>query len=174
MIYYCKVATILGKVPLGSIEFKKEYFKNELKKIEIFFQTNVQFINQYRANETMNDEQLYLNRNLNLNMLPAHIVLNSDHEHLTNGDCYIAELMANEKLQKFLTYQLENIEFKDELTIPSQKPKSDFIWTAPKVALTELIYALYSQGAINKGEVEIIHLVTSFEQFFNIKLEISY
>ena len=169
-IYYCKVAAILGRVPLGSIEFKKEYFKNELRIIEAFFQTNVQFINQYRARETMNDEQLYLNRNLNLNILPAHIVLNSDHGHLTNGDYYIAELLANEKLQKFLTYKLENIDFSSELAIISKNPNSDFLWTAPKVALIELIYALFSQGAINKGEVEIIHLVKSFEQFFNIEL----
>lgn len=44
------------------------------------------------------------------------------------------------------------------------------VWT-PKTALTELIYALFSNGAINHGAADINLITSSFEDFFNIKLD---
>lgn len=45
------------------------------------------------------------------------------------------------------------------------------VWTAPKTALIELIYALYSSGALNHGAVDINTITSSFEDFFNVKLD---
>lgn len=170
IIYYCQAAMIISRIPLGSIEAKQDHFKNELKKIEAFFQTNVHYISQYRAKETINDKHFYLTKNLNINLLPAHMLVNTNDNNQTNGSFFMAELLANEKLQKFLLFQLDNLEITKNIAENSKTPNLGFSWTAPKVALIELIYALFSQGAINKGDVEIIHLVKNFEQFFNIEL----
>ena len=46
--------------------------------------------------------------------------------------------------------------------------KSLLSWTASKTALTELIYALHSQGAF--GNTDIISITKTFESTFNINL----
>jgi hypothetical protein len=45
------------------------------------------------------------------------------------------------------------------------------VWTASKTAITELIYALYSNGSLNNGAADINTITSSFEDFFNIKLD---
>ena len=53
----------------------------------------------------------------------------------------------------------------------SERKHPVLLWTATKSALTELIYALYSDGAINHGTADVSAITTSFEDFFNIKLD---
>ncbi|MFV0268438.1 MAG: RteC domain-containing protein [Draconibacterium sp.] len=43
-------------------------------------------------------------------------------------------------------------------------------WTAQKIDLVELIYALYYSNSFNHGNVEIKDIIESFEQFFGISL----
>src|SRR5690606_4362040 len=43
-------------------------------------------------------------------------------------------------------------------------------WTSSKVALTELIYALYTTRVINNGKEDIRNIASSFEMLFGIKL----
>ena len=53
----------------------------------------------------------------------------------------------------------------------AEKKHKVLVWTGPKTALTELIYALFSNGTINHGAADINTLTASFEDFFNIKLD---
>ena len=52
-----------------------------------------------------------------------------------------------------------------------EKKHKVLVWTAPKTALTEIIYALYSNGALNHGAADINTIAASFEDFFNIKID---
>ena len=47
-------------------------------------------------------------------------------------------------------------------------------WTASKVALVELIYALHCCSCINNGQVNINELIGFFETIFDIKLYKAY
>ena len=47
---------------------------------------------------------------------------------------------------------------------------SKLLWTESKIALSELIYAIHSTGAINKGATDINELVKVFEELFHIEL----
>lgn len=49
-------------------------------------------------------------------------------------------------------------------------PKSSLKWSASKVLLMELIYALFLIGCINDGNIELHELVHKFEEIFNIDL----
>ncbi len=44
------------------------------------------------------------------------------------------------------------------------------MWTGSKVALTELLYALHSEGVFNNGAVDLKNIVEYFEQIFEIDL----
>src|SRR5690606_12616989 len=43
-------------------------------------------------------------------------------------------------------------------------------WTASKVALTELLYALQVNSCINNGRTELITIASFFEDHFDVKL----
>lgn len=174
IIYYFRKAKIIGRIPLGTLEAKQDHFKNELNKIEVFFQNNIQSISNYRANETLNDKQLYLTKNLNLNLLPAHLLISTNDINKTNGGFFIAELLANQKLQNFLFFQLYNID-KSVKTVNNVKtPNLGVFWTASKTALIEMIYGIFTQGAVNNGNVDILHLVNIFSEIFNIEIKEPY
>jgi hypothetical protein len=43
-------------------------------------------------------------------------------------------------------------------------------WTAPKVALIELIYALHASGVYNNGNTDLKRIASAFERFFQVDL----
>ncbi len=50
------------------------------------------------------------------------------------------------------------------------KTQVRLLWTATKIDLVELIYALYHARCINNGEAEIKNITEAFESLFNIDL----
>ena len=49
--------------------------------------------------------------------------------------------------------------------------KSPLKWTAHKIDLSEIIYALLYSGAVNNGNATIIELAEAFEQIFNVEIK---
>ena len=69
------------------------------------------------------------------------------------------------------TYQLKKCNCVDLLTKKTEcTPKGGIIWTGKKVALIELIYALFIDGAYNNGNADLTDIVKSFEIAFQIDL----
>jgi hypothetical protein len=46
----------------------------------------------------------------------------------------------------------------------------DAVWTDPKIALIEVLYAFDSLGSINRGSMDISKLSKYFERVFNVDL----
>ena len=72
--------------------------------------------------------------------------------------------MANDLIQVYIENQLN----KNTPRKPSNG--SELNWTASKTALTELIYALHSQGVFENGNADIRLIAQKFESIFNIDL----
>lgn len=51
---------------------------------------------------------------------------------------------------------------------------SEVKWTASKVSLTELIYALHASKVFNHGKADIRQIASAVEQAFNLPLDESY
>lgn len=68
----------------------------------------------------------------------------------------------------------EKITLQKKQTTQIQKSKNlatpPLHWTAPKVALVELLYAIQASGACNDGKTTLKELKTSFENNFQINL----
>jgi hypothetical protein len=86
----------------------------------------------------------------------------------------VACIKANDILTIYLKQELEKLNSRygrNEL-----KNKEDYLnesklnWTESKVALIELIYAIHSTGAVNRGVTDIKLLSDVFEQIFHIDL----
>ena len=80
----------------------------------------------------------------------------------TIADYKAAKILANDLIQVYIEDQLNNNSQKNPFD------KSSLNWVESKTALTELIYALHSQGAF--GTADIIAIAKTFENTLNISL----
>ncbi len=55
-----------------------------------------------------------------------------------------------------------------------EKKHKVVLWSGSKTALVELIYALYATGDLNYGTADLNTITSSFEDFFNIRLDNTY
>lgn len=174
LIFYCKALKMLKRIPFGGKKSKRKYIQRELKKIERFYDSNSELINYYRSGNTHFDDIYFLRKNISTDIIPLCRLLDTDRNHTTNGSYIIARMLTNIKLNQFLENEMMKPDEKRKTEKTTKIPNSEIYWTAPKVALIEIIYALFSEGAINNGEIEIKKIVKEFEIFFNIRLNDPY
>ncbi|MBN9294004.1 MAG: RteC domain-containing protein [Flavobacteriia bacterium] len=174
LIFYYKVSKMLKRIPLSSKKSKKKYINRELKKIESFYDSNIELINYYRSENTHFDTIYFLRKNISTDIIPVSRLLDTDKNHTTNGSYIIARMLTNIKLNQFLEKEIVKLNERKKIVKKSKTPNSEIYWTAPKVALIEMLYALFSEGAINNGEIEIKKMVKEFEIFFNVRLNDPY
>jgi len=124
---------------------------------------NREFVTYYRAGLTHLD-RIYFLRGENITVLSKHSTKQlDDPEFNTSHDSVAANIMAFDLFQRHLSP-------KPELHNIMNPPKPKLKWTANKLDLVELIYALQASGALNYGEVELKDISSSFEQVFQIKV----
>ena len=90
------------------------------------------------------------------------VYFETDHRFSTIADYKAAKILANDLIQVYIEDQLNNNSQKNPFD------KSSLNWVESKTALTELIYALHSQGAF--GTADIIARAKTFENTLNISL----
>lgn len=163
LIYYNAIYKIESKKP-NETKSAKKYFNTELKKLKRFFDNNLEFYKYYRTNNTFIDDQLFLRGKYDIKLNLDTIYFETDHSFSTIVDYKAAKILANDLIQVYLEDQLNNKHYK------KANNKSPLSWTASKTALTELIYALYSQGVFNNGNTDIKLIAKTFEDAFNIEL----
>ena len=94
----------------------------------------------------------------------------SDKTFSTSHDYKVAKILANDLIQLYLENQLIMIENKDNNEKSQRKPNTKMAWTGSKVALTELLYALHSEGVFNNGVADLKDIAEYFEHIFEIDL----
>jgi hypothetical protein len=174
LMYYYKTSKIIKQSLLNDCKIRKKILQYELQKVETFYARHLDFISYYNSGQTNYDEALFLRKNMNPSSIPAYILIRDESNHITNGDYLVTKLMMNLKLHKFIQNELSQASKNQPQDENGKTTNSDIFWTAPKVALIELVYALFSEGAINNGEIEIKKMVKEFELFFNVKLNDPY
>lgn len=168
LIYYRNLRAI-EQESSSSDKYRMKYLSRKIKKINKFFQRNREF-QLYIDLEQTNMDKFYFTRKFQNEMASCDTPLNWDPDFNTSHDIPLAHLKAYKRLLPFLQRQLELLEL----------PKSEYInkhdlhWTASKVDLIEIIYALHFSGAINNGSANIIDIVSLFEEVFNQKLDNCY
>ena len=166
-ILYCnKVRKIIHFSQIQCLEISEKHLNCELKKITDFYESHIDFISYMNSEQIFSDETLFLRKNANLSAVPSYLLLREDADQITNGGHLVVKLLLNTKLYKFIQNKLNG----QSVSKNGKTIKSDFLWTAPKSALIEVIYALHYKGVINNGSAEIKQLVHGFELFFNVEL----
>ena len=161
LIYYNAIYKIETKKPYGSKPIKK-YLNDELRKLKRYFDNNLEFYKYYRTNNSFIDDKLFVRGKYDIKLSLDTFYFEADHSFSTSHDYKVAKIIANDLIQIYIEDQLNN---------NNQKTASNSFalnWGESKTALTELIYALHSQGAF--GNADIIAIAKTFESTFNISL----
>ncbi|PPZ93008.1 tetracycline regulation of excision, RteC [Cloacibacterium normanense] len=169
LIYNNNILRIETNKPIGSNQIVINYYQKEQKKIKYFFEDNLEFYKYYRTNSNYLDEKYFTrnNHDFKLNLETCYVSI--DKTFSTSHDLKLAKLIANDLLSIYLEnkiIQQENLKLKHT----QRNLNSKLTWTGSKIALTELIYALQTEGVFNNGTASLKDIAETFEELFGIDL----
>ncbi len=174
LIYYVKLFNIESKRPRGSSKSQKKYLDYEIKKLQDYFNENLEFYQYYRRGEKFLDNQYFIRGKEDIRLYPDNFHFFTDDKFSTSHDSTVAIIMAYDMLIIHLKKEIDKFENNNSImeTTNSQNPMllSKLFWTGSKTDLIELIYALDSCGTINSGTADIKEMAAVYEQIFNIDL----
>lgn len=173
LIYYTEMRTCELYQPKAGVQNKVSFLEKEIKKINKFFYRNADFVHYMEMGNTYLDH-LYFSRTQNPDY-PANPFTNYYQfpEFSTSHDMLWARVKAMNKLIHYIRAVLEELQPGKPFAAKRKKHKV-LVWTGSKTALTELIYALYSDEVLNHGAVDLKTITCNFEDFFNISLNQMY
>lgn len=167
LLYYNDVYNIEVSKPLGQEKGMRKYYKSELAKLKSFFDDNLEFYRYYRTGDRELDGRYFVRRRFDLRPTLDSAYFQADHRFSTSHDFKVARIMANDMTRIYLEERLATTNDRQP-SGSGNGPKLN--WTAPKVALVELIYALHAGGVFNNNSSDLKEIVTSFEELFNVSL----
>lgn len=169
LIYYNEIYTILSNKPIGSKKAIKNYYRTELNKLEVFFNENLEFYRYYRTGNQALDNKYFLRGKHDVRLTLDSFYFQADQRFSTSHDYKVAKILANDAIKVFLESEIQKLE-QPPADIDSGINKRNQVWTASKVALIELIYALHAEGVFANGNAELKEVVNIFESAFGIEL----
>ena len=166
-IYYSKVIALLSSIPLAGTKLTRKIYEGEFDYLQYFSFENKDFISYYRRNATYLDLKYFLRFKYDLDVKLAPDVHSYDERFSSSHDHLVSQIIANDWYEAFLKKQLNQLKSSPSEHEPRKK---NLDWTASKVALTELIFALHQTRCFNGGNTDLSETVKWFETHFNIDL----
>ena len=171
LIYYSTIYRIEMNRPTGSDIIQKTYTIKQLDRLKVFFDNNNDFYRYYRSGSTDLDRHYFLRGKQDIHLNRDSFYFERDPKFFTEFDSKVAHILANDMLSTYLNAELLKLEQPSTNQFEATNfPKVKVTWTDSKVALVELIYALYSAGSFNNGNSDLKSLSFYFENVFNIEL----
>jgi hypothetical protein len=165
---YLYFYSILQEIETGKLCMSDDEINDLIdKKVRMFrhiMRKNLDFVKYYTSGLEHLDK-LYFIRETKLAVISQHTTsMLMDPEFNTTHDQIAANILAFELFKKHLA---RNKEKHPSFQFPQPKLK----WTAGKLDLVELIYALHTSGAINHGDADLKEIQEAFELIFKCKID---
>jgi len=175
LLYYAKIFSIETRRPNSRNKVQRKFLLLEQDKITAFQSDNLEFYQYYRCNTTNLDDRFFVRGKADIRLCIGSLHFLIDPNFSTSHDHTVSVIKAYDMLSVYLNTEIEKLDSKcgenDNKGKEDEYPAdSKLYWTDSKVALIELIYAIHSSGAINKGVTDINELAKVFEEIFNIDL----
>jgi len=167
LIFYYNLLRYELEFPNQEEGSRRKYILRKIEEINEFFLSQIDFI-QYLELEQDHMDEFYFTRKFNHKKFHSNRIYDRDPNFSTSHDLLLSELKAQRLFLLFLQSKLLEMDNPPER---STGASLGLLWTGSKTGLIELIYALYSDSAINNGTVELSTITASFEEFFNVKLD---
>ena len=169
-IFYNMIYKIETKKPYGGERVVKKYLNNELQKIKIYFDNNLDFYKYYRTGNNYLDFKYFVRGKFDIKLTIDSFFFEVDHNFATSHDFKVAKILAHDLVQVYLENKLLEISNKGNREKSQRNHNAKQTWTGSKVALIELLYALQSKGTFNNGTSDLKDIAEYFETIFDIDL----
>ena len=167
LIFYKELLFLVATLPVEKNK-KVKHYEKKLEVIRHFNRKNREFIKYIKSQSTHFDE-LYFSRKMYRDLfLTDCIIINHDAKLCTSHDFLVAEVLAYELLTLHIENRIDNLN--QSCTINSNQLQSNLHWTAKKIDLIELIYALHEAKVFDNGQADIKEITNVFEKAFQIDL----
>lgn len=170
LIYFSEIRSCEVRKPKAGIDFQVRFFEKEIKKINKFFSRNSDFVHYMEQGHTYLDHQFFTRNHSNNFPITPVINYYQYPEFTTSHDMLWSKIQAMYKYIHYIRSSIFKIKPGNQQLF-SEKEHKLLLWTGSKTSMVELIYALYYTGVLNHGAVELSAVTSSFEDFFNVKLE---
>ncbi|WP_306621879.1 RteC domain-containing protein [Chryseobacterium ginsenosidimutans] len=164
-IYYSTILEIESQKPNAGNKALKKYYESEQEKLNNFYLEQAEFYSYYRREATYLDHKIFVRNSYDLKMKLSFGFYNFDTNFTTSHDHMIARFIATRQIDEFLKRQLENLGKNT-----NGKTLSPLVWSASKVGLIELVYALYQMRCFNGGNIELSEVIRFVEKSLNTDL----
>ncbi|REC60140.1 RteC protein [Chryseobacterium pennae] len=166
-IYFSKLLSVEAAKPNAGELSLKEYFECELEVLKNFYEDHMDFYEYYRRKATYLDQKYFVRNQFDLKTKIASGLYDYDEKFATSHDHLISQIIANDRLEKYLLKSIAeiNVYVYEKIT-----DKSPLQWSASKSALVELLYALHNTRSFNGGNIEFSEVIKFTEKSLNINL----
>lgn len=169
ILYYHELYTIQTNRPIGSDKRIRKYLKGEIERLQACFDENSEFCRYNSKDCNHLDTQYFTRRGHDLKLAVGSFYYFADQTFTTSHDYLLATIWANDRVRKYL--EEEMLKYSRRKSTNSQSTNSKALkWTASKVALVELVYALHTEGVFNNGTTRLSETAAYFETVFGINL----
>lgn len=170
LIYHLMVYNIETRRPNGGCKIIKKYLQTELEKLRRYFDANLEFYKYYRTGSNYLDHKYFVKDKHDPRLSPEPFFFDTDVKFCTSHDYRISMILANDLLQIYLEDELSELDKKEPKQKSEVNQKPDILWTGPKTALIELLYALHSEPVLNYGKAELQQIAIALEKAFHVEL----
>lgn len=157
--YYKRIYNLVLFDSFRDHKSRIDNYHSLLKKMRTFAHKHESFYEYCMAGSTFLDDH-YFRRNT-----PANSGIHKDEKFTTRYDKILARILAHEMIREYL---IKAIQRQQEDQAYTRFP--GLTWTASKVALVELIYALQAAKVFNDGKADLRQIAKCFEQSFALDL----
>ncbi|MBW3523311.1 RteC domain-containing protein [Chryseobacterium sp. NKUCC03_KSP] len=165
-IYYSKVLALEASKPYADSQALRSYYENERSNLLYFYNEQREFISYYRRKSTYLDKKYFVRFKFDFKLKLSPELYSYDEEFSTSHDHIVSQIMANDLLEQYLTNKIDSKDSKEN----SIDHIKNLEWTAPKVALIELLYALHQTKCFNGGHSDLAEIFRWAENSLNVGL----
>lgn len=170
LLYYVRLYDMESKRQEKSLFSQGTYLNRELKKVSYLSGQPDSFYQYYRSGKTDRDETYFLRESYNVLNDVSCKAFDSAPAFSTSHDYEVANILANDLLMNYIRLEVEAINSKMHSQVIDLLASDKMQWTGSKVALVELIYALYSSQCINGGNISLKEIALCVETLFRIEV----
>lgn len=169
MIYFISLADFELNRPQTSNRKVKKYIQEKIASYQEYFVEHRTFYKYLERRRTDRDSEYFLRSNgkVKFHLDAVHYCI--DQNFSTSHDYITAKIFAHKLLISRLRKELFKLKNTSRLNT-FLTTTSPLQWTANKVDLIELIYALHAVKSINNGQVEIKDIASIVQEVFNVEL----
>lgn len=164
-IYYSTILDIESHKPDTGIKTLIKFYEAEQEKLKIFYLEQSEFYSYYRRDATYLDHKIFIRNSYDLKMKLSFGFYNFDTSFTTSHDHIIARFIAARQFDQYLKRQVEKLRENS-----TGKMTSPLVWSASKVGLIELVYALYHMRCFNGGNIELSEVIKFVEKSLDTDL----